>query len=116
MHARNRQQMAYLLIDILPLFPTANTEEMEDIQRALNQLNDGAAELRTFDTITLSWKYITGNLHFVTQCILSLLFPTDVNENDMGGPTREDAVQQMPRTLRLNNINSQAASGICIIR
>ena len=49
MHARNRQQMAYLLIDILPLFPTVNTEEMEDIQRALNQLNDGAAELRTFD-------------------------------------------------------------------
>ena len=49
MHARSRQQMAYLLIDILPLFPTANTEEMEDIQRALNELNDGAAELRTFD-------------------------------------------------------------------
>ena len=26
------------LIDIFPLLPTANNEEMEDIQRALNQL------------------------------------------------------------------------------
>ena len=34
-----------LLMYILPLLPTANNEEMEDIQRALNQLNaDAAAE------------------------------------------------------------------------
>ena len=30
------------------------------------------------------------------------------------GPTREDAVQQMAHTLRINSINSQAASGIRI--
>ena len=48
------------------------------------------------------------------QCILSLLFQTDVNQNDMRGPTHEDALQQMAYRLRLNSINSQAASGIYI--
>ena len=37
--------MAFLLMYILPLVHTANNEEMEDIQRALNQLKaDAAAE------------------------------------------------------------------------